>query len=48
MLTTTPSPLGSYNDAASFGYKALCVLGALLVGAIFAKVVSTANNYLFG
>ncbi len=27
--------------------KALSVLGALLVGAIFAKVVSTANNYLF-
>lgn len=26
---------------------ALSVLGALLVGAIFAKVVSTANNYLF-
>ena len=25
----------------------LTVLGALLVGAIFAKVVSTANNYLF-
>jgi SSS family solute:Na+ symporter len=25
----------------------LAVLGALLVGAIFAKVVSTANNYLF-
>ncbi len=26
---------------------ALSILGALLVGAIFAKVVSTANNYLF-
>ncbi len=29
------------------GTPALAVLGALLVGAIFAKVVSTANNYLF-
>ena len=27
--------------------RALSILGALLVGAIFAKVVSTANNYLF-
>jgi len=34
-------------DNAGFGAKALSVLGALLVGAIFAKVVSTANNYLF-
>lgn len=29
------------------GSKGLSLLGALLVGAIFAKVVSTANNYLF-
>jgi solute:Na+ symporter, SSS family len=29
------------------GSKILELLGALLVGAIFAKVVSTANNYLF-
>ncbi|MBW4039159.1 MAG: sodium:solute symporter family protein [Acidobacteria bacterium] len=29
------------------GTKPLAILGALLVGAIFAKVVSTANNYLF-
>jgi SSS family solute:Na+ symporter/sodium/proline symporter len=29
------------------GVKPLSLLGALLVGAIFAKVVSTANNYLF-
>ena len=29
------------------GSKPLAILGALLVGAIFAKVVSTANNYLF-
>ena len=34
----------AHEDAAG---KALSVLGALLVGAIFAKVVSTANNYLF-
>ncbi len=31
----------------STGHGALSLLGALLVGAIFAKVVSTANNYLF-
>jgi SSS family solute:Na+ symporter/sodium/proline symporter len=29
------------------GSKPLMLLGALLVGAIFAKIVSTANNYLF-
>ena len=29
------------------GSKPLAILGALRVGAIFAKVVSTANNYLF-
>ena len=28
-------------------FRSLSILGALLVGAIFAKVVSTANNYLF-
>jgi SSS family solute:Na+ symporter len=33
-----------YSHGAS---RLLSVLGALLVGAIFAKVVSTANNYLF-
>ena len=33
--------------AAVTGNRILGVLGALLVGAIFAKVVSTANNYLF-
>jgi SSS family solute:Na+ symporter/sodium/proline symporter len=38
---------GQYNDASPVSAKALSVLGALLVGAIFAKVVSTANNYLF-
>jgi SSS family solute:Na+ symporter/sodium/proline symporter len=35
---------GGYSVGAS---RVLAVLGALLVGAIFAKVVSTANNYLF-
>jgi len=29
------------------GSRPLMILGALLVGAIFAKIVSTANNYLF-
>ncbi len=29
------------------GSPALLLLGALLVGAIFAKIISTANNYLF-
>src|ERR1019366_1555537 len=29
------------------GSKLLQILGALLVGAIFAKIISTANNYLF-
>lgn len=38
---------GGYSASASTGSKALSLLGALLVGAIFAKVVSTANNYLF-
>ena len=44
---TATHALGQYMDNAGFGAKALSVLGALLVGAIFAKVVSTANNYLF-
>ena len=30
-----------------FGGPMLTLLGALLVGAIFAKIISTANNYLF-
>jgi solute:Na+ symporter, SSS family len=38
---------GQYMDNSPVSQKALSVLGALLVGAIFAKVVSTANNYLF-
>ena len=36
-----------YVDSDRVSTKALSVLGALMVGAIFAKVVSTANNYLF-
>jgi solute:Na+ symporter, SSS family len=31
----------------TFAKRLLPVLGALLVGAIFAKIISTANNYLF-
>lgn len=38
---------GGFTVSEAIGRKALSVLGALLVGAIFAKVVSTANNYLF-
>ena len=43
-----PREILAYTAIHSFGgSKLLSVLGALLVGAIFAKVVSTANNYLF-
>ena len=43
-----PREILAYTAVHSFGgSKILAVLGALLVGAIFAKVVSTANNYLF-
>ncbi len=43
-----PREILAYTAVHAFGgSKALSVLGALLVGAIFAKVVSTANNYLF-
>jgi len=43
-----PREILAYTAVHSFGgSKLLSVLGALLVGAIFAKVVSTANNYLF-
>ena len=38
---------GGFSMSATPGGKALSILGALLVGSIFAKVVSTANNYLF-
>jgi SSS family solute:Na+ symporter len=44
---TATHAFGQYMDHSGIGAKALSVLGALLVGAIFAKVVSTANNYLF-
>jgi SSS family solute:Na+ symporter/sodium/proline symporter len=43
-----PREILAYTAIHSFGgSRLLSVLGALLVGAIFAKVVSTANNYLF-
>jgi SSS family solute:Na+ symporter/sodium/proline symporter len=43
-----PREILAYTAVHGFGgSKLLAVLGALLVGAIFAKVVSTANNYLF-
>ena len=46
-----PREVLAYTAIHSFGgwsgSKPLAILGALLVGAIFAKVVSTANNYLF-
>jgi solute:Na+ symporter, SSS family len=44
---TATHAFGQYADNSGIEAKALSVLGALLVGAIFAKVVSTANNYLF-
>ena len=43
-----PREILAYTAVHAFGGgRLLSVLGALLVGAIFAKVVSTANNYLF-
>ena len=43
-----PREILAYTAVHGFGgSKVLSILGALLVGAIFAKVVSTANNYLF-
>jgi SSS family solute:Na+ symporter len=43
-----PREILAYTATHAFGgSKALAFLGALMVGAIFAKVVSTANNYLF-
>jgi SSS family solute:Na+ symporter/sodium/proline symporter len=46
-----PREILAYTAIHSFGGwssgKLPAILGALLVGAIFAKVVSTANNYLF-
>jgi SSS family solute:Na+ symporter/sodium/proline symporter len=43
-----PREILAYSATHAFsGSPLLALLGALLVGAIFAKVVSTANNYLF-
>jgi SSS family solute:Na+ symporter/sodium/proline symporter len=52
-VAARPREILAYTATHAFGgwgagqSKALAILGALLVGAIFAKVVSTANNYLF-
>jgi SSS family solute:Na+ symporter len=52
-VTTYPSAFGPPNIVtttqvvAPFTLHMLQLLGALLVGAIFAKIISTANNYLF-
>jgi solute:Na+ symporter, SSS family len=47
-VSQRPREILAYTAVHAFGgSKALELLGALLVGAIFAKVVSTANNYLF-
>ena len=43
-----PREILAYTGLHAFtGSRPLMLLGALLVGAIFAKIVSTANNYLF-
>ncbi len=43
-----PREILAYTATHAFGGShMLSILGALLVGAIFAKVISTANNYLF-
>jgi SSS family solute:Na+ symporter len=47
-VSQRPREILAYTAIHAFvGSKPLVILGALLVGAIFAKVVSTANNYLF-
>jgi SSS family solute:Na+ symporter/sodium/proline symporter len=47
-VSQRPREILAYTATHAFGgSKMLTILGALLVGAIFAKVVSTANNYLF-
>lgn len=47
-VSQRPREILAYTAVHAFGgSKVLALLGALLVGAIFAKVVSTANNYLF-
>ena len=43
-----PREILAYTGLHAFsGSRPLMLLGALLVGAIFAKIISTANNYLF-
>ncbi len=47
-VSQRPREILAYTATHAFGgTPLLSILGALLVGAIFAKVVSTANNYLF-
>ncbi|HXS11563.1 MAG TPA: sodium:solute symporter family protein [Acidobacteriaceae bacterium] len=47
-VSQRPREILAYTAIHAFGgSRLLMLLGALLVGAIFAKVVSTANNYLF-
>src|ERR1700761_42409 len=47
-VSERPREILAYTATHAFGgSKLLTLLGALLVGDIFAKVVSTANNYLF-
>jgi SSS family solute:Na+ symporter/sodium/proline symporter len=52
-VTTIPTATGpatvitTTEVLPAFSLHALQLLGALLVGAIFAKIISTANNYLF-
>jgi SSS family solute:Na+ symporter/sodium/proline symporter len=47
-VSQRPREILAFTATHAFGgSKLLTLLGALLVGAIFAKVVSTANNYLF-
>jgi SSS family solute:Na+ symporter/sodium/proline symporter len=47
-VSQRPREILAYTAVHAFGgSKALALLGAMLVGSIFAKVVSTANNYLF-
>ena len=50
-VTTVPNPIGPATVITTTESGAaphmLALLGALLMGAIFAKIISTANNYLF-
>jgi len=45
--TPNGPPVGITTTQTGGGASLLPLLGALLVGAIFAKIISTANNYLF-